>query len=103
MQPDDFQPCADSVTIAATTTAAKAALPGSPTAGTRLLIVSSAATLAYIRYGIDSVSPVVATLNDTPVNLGTVRTIINLGGKNVDTVSVILASGTASIVFQRGQ
>lgn len=98
-----FQPCGDSVTLAASVTSAQGPLPGSPGAGGRLSVSASAACLAFIRYGIGPQVAVAAT--DTPVQLGAGGgpVIINLGGRSVDTVAVVLSAGTANVAFQRGQ
>jgi hypothetical protein len=89
-----FRP-AGTVTLAASTSAARATLPAH---GEAVLVSNTASSTAFIRFGTDNT--VTATNADTPLPAGT-RTLLHAG--IASTVAVVLASGSGTVYVTRGE
>ncbi|MCA7118188.1 MAG: hypothetical protein LGL72_01955 [Acidibrevibacterium sp.] len=83
-------------TLAAGTTSTAIALAGS---GEAVLVYNASAALAFIRFGMDN--SVTATSADVPIPPGS-RMLIH-AGEFAKTVAAVLASGSGSLYFSRGQ
>jgi hypothetical protein len=81
--------------VAASTSAASTALAGG---GSSLLVYNAAASVAFVRLGTAGMGP--ATSGDTPVPPGG-RMLID-SGRLVNEASAVLASGTGTVYFTRG-
>ncbi|HQT87971.1 MAG TPA: hypothetical protein PK677_05385 [Acidiphilium sp.] len=89
-----FRP-AGTVVIGASAAAASIALPPG---GSSMLVYNSTTSVAFIRFGM--VGDTTAQISDTPVPPGA-RMLFD-AGRLVTTASVVLASGTGSVFFTRG-
>lgn len=83
-------------TLAAGTTSTAIALAGS---GEAVLVYNASAALAFIRFGMDN--RVTATSADMPIPPGS-RMLIH-AGEFAKTAAAMLASGSGSLYFSRGQ
>jgi hypothetical protein len=91
VQPFQTATNASTVTIAATTTVATAALPGN---GESVLVYNASAAIAFVRVGGS------ATVNDVPVPPGA-RMLMQCGAY-ASLVAVLLSTGTGNVLFVRG-
>ncbi len=89
-----FRPAGTAV-VAASTTAVSVGLPPG---GSSVLIYNGAGSVAFVRFGM--VGETVAVLSDTPVPPGA-RMLFD-AGQLVTAGSAMLASGTGSVYFTRG-
>jgi hypothetical protein len=94
VQPFQTATNASTVTIAATTTVATAALPGN---GESVLVYNASAAIAFVRVG---GSATTATVNDVPVPPGA-RMLMQCGAY-ASLVAVLLSTGTGNVLFVRG-
>lgn len=90
-----FSPEGDNVTVAASTTTASGALPG--TRGNQIRVYNSTAGIAFCRWTVGASS---AVATDTFVSPG--GTEIFSMSPFADTFSVILSTGTGNVYAQRG-
>ncbi|WP_104656513.1 hypothetical protein [Ralstonia insidiosa] len=92
-----------SVTIAATTTASSANLPGNPQSnGNQIRIANTSAAWAYVNFGQLYPNLNAATVaTGYPVGPGAVA-IVSVDTE-VGAASVILSAGTGNVVFTRGE
>jgi hypothetical protein len=84
------------VTIAAGTTSAHAALLGT---GEAVLVYNASSAIAFLRFGMDGSVP--ATSADMPIPPGA-RMLIH-AGEFAKSASVVLASGSGNVYLSRGQ
>jgi len=89
-----FRP-AQTATLAASTTAAYAAIPGYSEAA---LVTNTTSAVAFVRFGTDST--VIATTADMPVPPNG-RLLMHCGSI-ASTVSVLLATGSGAVYVSRG-
>jgi hypothetical protein len=82
--------------VSAGTASAKVALSGG---GEAVLIYNAAAAVAFVRFGTNS--SLQASPTDTPVPPGS-RMLMHVGGPFVTTAAAILASGSGTVFFTRG-
>lgn len=97
-----FSSLGGAVIIAATVASGNAALPG--VGGDSIFVYNAAAAVAHFRVGPSaSISAAVATDQEIPPGSTQIFTMpISVPGAVVDTVAVILESGTGNVQFQRG-
>lgn len=89
-----FRP-SGTVAVSASASAASVALVGG---GSSVLVFNGAGTVAFVRFGMDGV--IAANATDLPVPPGQ-RVLVDAGPR-VTYGSAVLASGTGSVYFTRG-
>lgn len=88
-----FRP-AGTASVAGSTSAATVALVG---AGSSVLVYNDAGAVAFVRFGMAGIA---AGMGDTPVPAGA-RMLVD-AGRLATFASAVLASGTGSVFFTRG-
>jgi hypothetical protein len=82
--------------LAAGTSSANVPLVGG---GEAVLIYNSSSAVAYVRFGTDAT--ISASAADTPIPPGA-RMLMHLGGPFVTTAAAVLAAGSGTVFFTRG-